>query len=40
MKYDLNFNTVSELYSHPNPEKLELINDNIPDYWKNSLRDN
>ncbi len=36
----ISFNAVKPLYVHPNPEKISLINDNIPEYWKNSLRDN
>ena len=36
----LTFNAVKTLYLHPNPDKLSLINDNIPHYWEHSLRGN
>ena len=29
-----------DLHTHPNPEKQDLINDNIPEFWKHSLRNN
>lgn len=36
----VSFSAVKNMYLHPNPEKLYLINDDIPLYWQHSLRDN
>jgi hypothetical protein len=36
----VSFNAVKNLYLHANPDKMELINDDIPQYWQHSLRDN
>jgi hypothetical protein len=36
----MSYNAVKDVYLHPNPNKLDLINDNIPQYWQHSLRDN
>lgn len=36
----ISYNTVKNMYLHPNPDKMTLINDNIPQYWQHSLRDN
>ena len=29
-----------DIYGENNPERMELINDNIPQFWKHSLRSN
>ena len=31
---------VKNVYVHPNPDKIEVINDNIIPYWEMSLRNN
>jgi hypothetical protein len=36
----ISYNAVKDIYMHPNPNKLALINDNVPQYWQHSLRDN
>lgn len=36
----ISYTAVKNMYLHPNPEKMTLINDNIPQYWQHSLRDN
>lgn len=36
----ISYNAVKDVYLHPNPNKLDLINDDIPQYWQHSLRDN
>jgi hypothetical protein len=36
----LTFQAVPKVYTHHNPDKLQILNDCIPKYWEYSLRDN